>query len=342
MTINGYTQPGASPNTKATGNDAALKIRLDGDGADLPLNQSGAGLTISTKAANRVVKGLGITRFRTGIAMFSPGNEIGGNFIGTGPSGSAGVGNSLSGVSINKGSPNNTIGGALPAQRNVISGNGDRGIFVASTGNKVQGNFIGTRPDGTSDLGNGNDGVDLVGSNSINVVVASDNIIGGNTAGAANTIAFNGKKVSGDGVAVFGSKNNRILRNSIHSNGDLGIDLNNNGPTPNDPGDADTGANDLQNKPVIASAENTGGQTSITGNLNSKPNETFVIRFFSSPSGNEGKTFIGQKNVTTNAVGNASFTLTPARAVARGQRITATATDPGGNTSEFSAPKTVA
>jgi hypothetical protein len=39
-----------------------------------------------------------------------------------------------------------------------------------------------------------------------------------------------------------------------------------------------------------------------------------VVRFFSNPSGtDEGKTFIGQKSVTTDASGNATFTFSSAQ-----------------------------
>ena len=69
---------------------------------------------------------------------------------------------------------------------------------------------------------------------------------------------------------------------------------------------------------------------------------TYLIQFFSNPSGNEGKRFIGQKSLTTATSGNASFTFSPTSKVSSGQTVTATATDPAGNTSEFSAPRTVA
>ncbi len=85
-----------------------------------------------------------------------------------------------------------------------------------------------------------------------------------------------------------------------------------------------------------------GGSTTVEGTLKSTPNRSFTIQFFSNPSGeNEGKTFIGSKSVTTDSGGNISFTFTPAQAVAVGQSVTATATDSGGNTSEFSAPREV-
>jgi hypothetical protein len=173
---------------------------------------------------------------------------------------------------------------------------------------------------------------------------ASDNLIGGAASGAANTIAFNGR----DGVVVGGSSStaNRILRNSIVSNVGLGIDLQGgtegaSGATANDLGDADTGPNNLQNKPVLTSAITSGGSTAINGNLNSTPNNRFVIRFFSNPSGNEGKKFIGQKRVSTNSNGNVTFSISLATAVPAGQTITATATSSGGDTSEFSTLCTV-
>jgi hypothetical protein len=114
------------------------------------------------------------------------------------------------------------------------------------------------------------------------------------------------------------------------------------GPTPNDLADGDTGPNNLQNFPILSSAENSGGETTIEGILNSKPNQTFKVRFFSNPSGNEGKKYIGAKSVTTNLNGNASFTFKPENQVPAGRTITATATrNSTGETPEFSAPEEV-
>jgi hypothetical protein len=147
------------------------------------------------------------------------------------------------------------------------------------------------------------------------------------------------------GVGLYGdtATGNRILSNSIFTNGDLGIDLNDDGSTANDPGDADTGANDLQNKPVLSSAKKSAtGTTTIKGSLNSTPNKIFKVRFFSNPEGtDEGKTFLGTKSVSTNGTGNVSFTFSTKKQIGLGQNITATATSPGGNTSEFSGPRKV-
>jgi hypothetical protein len=236
------------------------------------------------------------------------------------------------------------IGGNTPAARNLISGNTHQGIdFEAEApGNRIVGNLIGTTANGSGALGNGFYGVAIFGSN------ASNNKIGDGTSAGANTIAFNGR----DGIEIdfpASTNGNTISRNSIFSNAGLGIDLltgnesdTTNVSTPNDPGDADTGANNLQNFPVLSSAKTSSTTTTISATLNSTPAKTFKVQFFSNASGNEGKKFIGQKSVTTNGSGDVSFTFSPASKVAMGQTITATATDPAGNTSEFSAARKVA
>lgn len=198
----------------------------------------------------------------------------------------------------------------------------------------IIGHLIGTSKNRADPLGNSGDGVRMFSSQG----GATENIVGGTLPEAANTIAFNGE----DGVQVENntSVGNGILRNYIHSNDEQGIDLGDDGATANDEDDPDSGPNNLQNKPDLTSAENSGGETTVVGSLNSLSNRTFRIRFFSGPWGNEGKKYIGAKsNITTNANGNVSFDFQPAQAVPAGQTVTATATNPGGNTSEFSAPE---
>lgn len=92
----------------------------------------------------------------------------------------------------------------------------------------------------------------------------------------------------------------------------------------------------------MKSAVTSGATTTVKVKLKSTPNKTFLVELFSNPSGeNEGKKVLGEQFVTTNASGKATFTFTPSQAVAAGQAITATATDQGRNTSEFSAPREV-
>jgi CSLREA domain-containing protein len=344
VTIDGYTQTGTTENTSAQGPiNANPKIELDGSNAG-----SANGLAI--RADNVVVRGLMINRFnQAGIDIRDSVNDpeptgvkIEGNFIGTDAAEQAELGNGFEGVLVNTGK-NNTIGGTAPEARNLISANEDDGIELGSDArsNKVEGNLIGTKKDGTSDLGNGDnssgdDGVDIFDS---------DNTVGGASPGAANTIAFN----ASDGVRVSQpdkSTGNRILGNSIFSNGDLGIDLHDNGRTDNDPGDPDTGANNQQNFPVLTSAEKVSGKTTIKGKLDSTPStkkkkKSFTVQFFSNPQNeDEGKIFLGQKKVTTNRQGKASFSFETSKPVSA--RVTATATDASGNTSEFSDPRGVA
>src|SRR5215218_6006434 len=94
--INGYSQPGASPNTLAVGDNAVLKIKLDG--ANI---RDAKGLQIFDSSGS-VIRGLVILRFSTGIDITgtSVGNRIEGNFIGTDSSGTLDRGNAVSAVDI--------------------------------------------------------------------------------------------------------------------------------------------------------------------------------------------------------------------------------------------------
>ena len=256
------------------------------------------------------------------------GNFVQGNFIGTNAAGNAALGNVGPGIRIDDAS-NNNIGGTDAAARNVISGNGAEGVDVpGGTGNVVQGNYIGADAAGTGPLGNTEAGV-FIGN-------APKTTVGGTASGAGNTIAYN----SGAGVAVETSTGNSILSNSIFSNTNLGIDLGVDGVTPNDADDSDPGPNLLQNFPTIVSATLFDSKINVGGTLKSAPNTAFRIELFGNggvdPSGfGEGQVFLGFVNVTTDGNGNASFTaiLTYSSGV---QKLSATATDPNGNTSEFS------
>ncbi|MEP7071549.1 MAG: hypothetical protein ABI839_04125, partial [Verrucomicrobiota bacterium] len=199
---------------------------------------------------------------------------------------------------------------------------------------------------GTGGLGNAGYGVTLS--------TASNNTIGGTVAGSRNVIAFNGSTFRGSGgVGVLAGTGNSILGNSIFSNtgGDpaqgnsgLGINLFSNGETggvtPNDPSDPDAGPNNLQNYPVLSTVTGNGTTTNITGSFNSVASKIYRLEFFTNdsvdPSGyGEGKTFLTAINVPTNAAGNATFNFNVPQ-LAPGLHVTSTATDPAGNTSEFS------
>jgi titin len=205
----------------------------------------------------------------------------------------------------------------------------------------VEGNFIGTDRSGTLALGNARDGVTITGFD------AADNTIGGAARSAGNVIAFNG----GAGVSVIDpfvsglNLGNAILSNAIFANTGLGIDLGDDGVTPNHPGGLIPGPNGFQNFPVLTAAVRSASGTTIQGTLNTAARETFTIQFYANPTADpsghgQGQTYLGSITVTTDANGNATFTAKFA-GVLTGEAISATATDPGGNTSEFAQDVTV-
>jgi hypothetical protein len=300
---------------------------------------------------------------------------IQGNLIGTNAAGTAAIGNFAGGISaVSSGTITRlVIGGPQSGARNVISGNGFDGLAPSGAvsagitiyapvlnGAIVQGNFIGVGSDGVTLIPNLVDGI------GVQPPVGSSYLIGGTNPGEGNIIAGNaghGIQVAGFTDVAYGQV--AILGNSIFSNGGgsifgnaLGIDLqgrvsNSFQVTRNDPCDVDegpeAGPNGLQNYPVLVTADSVGGATTIAATLDSTPGTQFRIEFFSSPdcdaSGNgEGRTFIGATTVTT-ATGPCimfpppqplDFGATFQPAVTVGQFITATATGPNGNTSEFS------
>jgi len=349
--ISGNSQDGVmvvgpnANNNSIQGNFVGTKA--DGSSA---LGNTGAGIGLSDAPGNliggNVISGnsaMGMYLFGTGVS----GNQIVGNFIGTDKTGAAPLGNSRSGISVER-AQTNTIGGTLISARNLISANGTWGIILTNASwTTIQGNYVGTAADGSSPLGNGNT---LGGFHAIEIQAGGhDNVIGGNPAAAGNRIAFapvlTGVNYAGIRIRD-GSTNNLISRNAIFSNGGLGIDLGGYQVTQNDNCDVDPGANMLQNFPLLTQAVS-GSGIGVRGILNSKANSTFNVQFFANAgcdsSGNgEGQTFLGEKIVTTDGSCNVSFVAQLPGTVPAGYIITATATDGANNTSEFSACVTVA
>jgi hypothetical protein len=264
------------------------------------------------------------------------GNLLQGNSFGTDAGGTNAVPNGFAGATIFSGATSNVIGGTSVAARNLISGNSSYGVVIGdpgSSGNRVEGNFIGTDLTGTHALGNSFANVALWNG-------ATGNSIGGVAAGSGNVIAFSGNF----GVVLYDNAtiSNAIRGNSIFANGGLGIDLNGDGVTPNDPGDTDTGPDNLQNFPVITRAADTCAGTIVSGTLNSTASRGFFIDVYrntaADASGNgEGEVYVGSVTNATDGSGNAAFSLTLNGHFA-GQYFSATATDhTTGDTSEFSA-----
>ena len=197
-------------------------------------------------------------------------------------------------------------------------------------------------------------------------IVISENTVRGNGFGSLTewcgafvgssggaTVALNVFSGNAGAAPIPATTGIRISKNSIHDNGTIGIELVQainrigDGVTANDVGDGDGGPNAGQNFPLIESVEHLGpqgaGSTRILGNFHGSASTTFDLEFFANPGCLpfpreflEGETYLGATEVTTNNSGHAAFDVTLTVATEAGVRISATATDPAGNTSEFS------
>lgn len=306
----------AIPNGSIGEDSAAVRI----DGEFIRVGAPGAGNVISGNAGSQA----------RGIA----GGEGGGlsrvtiqsNLIGTDSTGTIAIGNVGEGIALFN-AVDVLIGGALD-EANLISGNTGNGIAIASgNGVSIRGNLIGTDITGQLPLGNQFDGVAVVFGLSTNVSILQ------------NQIAFNGRSGVASGA---GDHQVEISRNSIHSNGGLGIDLGNSGVTTNDDDDADSGTNRLQNFPVLEDAAVSGRFLIANYSVSSAPgNSTYPLRveFFAAdddPNAPEGRTYLGSDTFTEEDFDSGSKRASFTFVGKLGTRIVATATDANGNTSEFS------
>ena len=338
--LDGTTQPGYG---------GTPLIVLDGSAA--PVGSSGLVLYDHTGST---VRGLEIINFSkdftgsfvnaAGINIENGGGDtIQGNYIGT--DGTHADPNGYAGILVND-SANNLIGGTTAADRNVISGNTDAGIYIAnplSTGNQIEGNDIGTDATGVKALPNGAatvsiGGIVIDGFGAGGTTPTGKNSIGGTAAGAGNLIAFERYAVQ-----IVNSAGNPILGNDMHDNG-AGILLDGSS-SPMATGATHSGGNDDVAQPSITAVTPGATGATITGALTSSPNAQFRIELFSSPKsgadawGNgQGETLIGTATLTTDATGKGTFSIaTPT--VPSGQYVVATATNLATNdTSAFSPP----
>ena len=300
----GVTIDGAPDNTIG-GTSAAARNIISGNGIS---GTGGPGVLIEDSAG-------------TGGAT---GNVVEGNYVGTDITGAQAVANAGSGVDIETGATNNTIGGTAAGAGNVISGNQQRGVNISGTGaddNTVEDNLIGTDATGAVPLGNAYDGIDiLLGASSNNI---AGNTISGNASGGVGIFAFgsvtsqnvlqgnfigtdssgaNKLGNSGDGVTIgSGATNNTIggtaaaARNIISGNSAVGVALQNAGTSQNLVegnyiGTDDTGKVALPNgdsgvQIVGGAADNTvGGTASGAGNVIS--GNTYDGIYLASATGN--------------------------------------------------------
>ncbi len=402
ITVDGYTQPGSSPNTLplAQGTNAVLNVEINGAAVSLA-----SCWELETTDAH--IRGLVINRCGDG-AIYNKGNlTVTGNFLGTTPAGTP-VGDGSSqrwgvfalGTLGNEPPINVQVGGPDPADRNLISGNpGLAGVYLeynvagkvqgnligtdatvsyvitngmgvycpskhgvqiggpgANEGNVIggslavgfygrfstfQGNFVGTNPTQTANLANLGNGVSMDSSGQ-----PFTGVLGGLGPGEGNVIAHNG--LGGPfsypaGFLMSGSSGQITARgNLFYDNRPVAIALGLDPPHPADPGDGDIGPNGRQNAPVLTGIDY-GPPTVAHFVLSSTPSTTFDVDFYASTScvafpvlSTQGEVRVGSVQKTTDASGVVAIDYTLPSPLSPGGLVTAIATDPSGNTSEFS------
>lgn len=279
-----------------------------------------------------------------------------GNLVGTDASGTTAIpnGGASNWAGILLGSRRQVrIGGADPAARNVVSGNRTWGIALwASFGAggavsdvAIKGNFIGVDASGLLPLPNGfADPASAAFGGGIQVENASNPAdalpIGGFDPGEANLIAWN----HGAGIAASGNRPGEVFDqrgNLIHHNRGIGaanVDIGAPGPTPNDPGDADGGANGTQNWPQVVAASLAGNQLTIRYRVDTDPAQaTWPLRIdFHANRRGGGAGWLGTDSYPLASAGQEQTITLLVPPGVRALPFVATATDAAGRSSEFS------
>jgi len=402
VTVDGYTQPGSSPNTLplAQGTNAVLNVEIDGSAVILAP-------CWSYQADGGLIRGLVINRCPDGAIYTIKSVDVMGNFLGTSPAGTPINGGATQsygffalGTLGNETPITVHVGGPNPADRNLISGNqalgavylqynvagavqgnligtdatvsyaitngagivcpSPKGVQIGGPGpnegnviggslaegfagrfSVFQGNFVGTNPNETVNLGNLGAGLQIDSS----IVVPPTGVLGGMGPGEGNVIAHNG------GGGVYGDPGGFLMTSSLgqvsargnrfYDNRPVAIALGYDPPHFPDPGDADPGPNGSQNAPVITGIDY-GPPTVAHAILSSTPSTTFDVDFYSNTScvsfpvvSPQGEHLVGSVQATTDAAGVATIDFPLPSPLAPGQTVSAIATDPAGNTSEF-------
>ena len=355
------TTPAASDRAKIEGN--FVGIGPDGttvascDSAGIQLLESSDSIVGGPTAASQNIVGNGI-----GIGVGVAGgddNTVQNNIIGFLADGTTATSVGI-GLFITQ---NSTVPHRTMVLDNLIGNASTVGLFLfGAQDSVVQGNQIGTNINGEVI----NDGYPRLG-----LIAASDNLIGGTSAGQGNVIAGNGGNVnSGElfittipttlpatgnsfiGNSIYGSQSgpDLDLGQYIDSDGDYQTDsIVNTGPALNDAGDSDTGSNNYINFPVLNSVVQDGTQATINFDLDAadSPTDSYRVEFFANDEANAtgyggGQTFLGA--ITTSNGTDLQQTITlPTNTDLNGKSISATTTaidattDSGfGSTSEFS------
>jgi photosystem II stability/assembly factor-like uncharacterized protein len=343
--------------TRAVPNgNAGVRIANPAGGSGLSINAIEVAATVNNTIGGTSVSMRNIISgndaYGVAISDAVTGTQVQGNYIGTNLAGTGALANGY-GVIITQ-AVGTVVGGESSGARNIISGNNLTGIIigflidnkVGGTGSTIQGNYIGADVNGAV-LGNKQHGVFVEVNSSVHTI-------------RDNRVAFNGES----GVRIPNQTSNpgapgvriRIEDNAIYSNGLLGIDLGDAGVTPNDPLDADGGANEQQNFPVLISATtssvtnfasgsiNPAAIVTVNGTFSGAPNVTVTLKFYlgtNCPA--QGSQLIGivpllikTLPVTTDGSGNAPFTfMFNLPDGVSGGYVNGTATSSANSTSEF-------
>jgi len=358
----------------STGNTVAGNfIGLNSAGtAALPNGFAGVDLqggTANNTVASNVISG----NSQNGIYVISSLNSIWGNIIGLNAAGTSALGNNYAGVSMVSGSQSNVIGGVTRAARNVISGNNYQGIYLGGSPvakNLIQGNYIGLNAAGTLGIANNASGIEINGGATSNIIggaagarnfisgngnyginfnsSASGNVIQGNTIGlnGANSAVIPNAY---DGIICFaGAPGNQIggttpgAANLIAAENYYGVEINDAASTNNTIrgnsiyGNTYGGIYNLNLAPPVLSTAVVTTNTTVTGTYNGVNGQTYQLDFYSdagTASPAQAQTYLGSVSVP----GNGLFTARLGALLPVGRVVTASVTDPAGNTSGLSA-----
>lgn len=267
-------------------------------GVSLENGTGTGGVTGNTIGGDAAGEGNVISGNGAGVSVSgdqTAGNAIEGNVIGLTAAGATGVGNA-NGVSVFAEATNTTIGGldstadaTTPGARNVISGNTGNGVAIGgsgTTGNLVQGNFVGTTPTGNAAAANFVDGVRIVET-------ATQNTVGGGADGARNVISANGD----DGIEIHGNETseNAVAGNFIGAAADGATGL------PNEIGvsiDDSASGNTIGGADETADAATAGLRNLISGNA------TYGVEISGAGANSLLGNFVGLDAAGTSALAN--------------------------------------
>jgi hypothetical protein len=309
---------------------------------------------IGVVGSNLTISGNLISGVELAVAAFT-GDEVQGNLIGTDWTGTQPIPN---GVGVQATGNDNLIGGTTPGAGNIIAFNDGPGVSVGEgSGDQIEGNSIrGNQGPGVWVQSDPFGAADPFGAFSEGLAATGISI-------QRNSIYGNGGLGIALGNIAVDANGNPLTLPQVQANPNLwDHDIPNNQVVANDslghvvvisPQNYAAGANYFQNYPVLSSASSSSTDTSISGTFSSgtldgtpntppfEPDEVITLDFYANPTPDpsgygQGQTYLGSTTVTTDGNGNAAFVADLPVGNLAGQWITATATDPSGNTSEFS------